>query len=373
MSRYPKDRMRPIPSRTHIALVVALAATASSAVAQAPVERPSTHTVKKGDTLWDLANQYLGDAFQWPQIYRLNTDIIKNPHWIYPGQTFKLPGGAMGTNEVAGAPATRPQQQGPARSGAVTVFNPAFRQVEKNSRESSIMSARRTAVRSGDYEAAPFMWTEGGVVGAGTLEGTAETAGVALTLSLRPIQYRENVFVSMPMGVSPNIGQKLLVYRLGANIPGQGQVIVPTGELRVTSFMDGHRVRADLIKKFEDVYAGHRVIVLDTLNLPMNIFPTRVEFGIATRITWIYADPKLIGVGGALILAASSAQGLVSGDQVTLRRPRPPETGQDLPDEELAVAQITRVTPWGASGVILSLRDAGIVAGMKAQVTAKMP
>lgn len=110
----------------------------------------------------------------------------------------------------------------------------------------------------------------------------------------------------------------------------------------------------------------------DTLRMPSNVFPGRIDFGVSTRISWIYADPKLTGVGGALILSATGAQGLVSGDQVTLRRPRP-ESGADLPDEDLAVAQVTRVTPWGTSAVILSLQDAGIVAGMKAQVTAKMP
>ena len=35
-----------------------------------------THTVKRGDTLWDLAQTYLGDAFQWPEIYRLNRDVV---------------------------------------------------------------------------------------------------------------------------------------------------------------------------------------------------------------------------------------------------------------------------------------------------------
>ena len=364
--------MRLLPSRTQIALVAALAAaTAGSAVAQAPVERPATHVVKKGDTLWDLAKAYLGDAFQWPQIYKLNTETIRDPHWIYPGQLFKLPGGAMGTAEVAGAPAvTKPEVAG---RGGATSFNPAFGHVESRTRSSVLSNARRTAVRAGDYEAAPYMWLDGGPRDGGRLDGTAEPAGVALTLSLRPIQFREEVFVTMPRGMAPAVGQILQVYRMAENIAGQGQVVVPTGELRVIALMDGNRTRAALIRQFEDVYAGQQVTHLDALAMPLNVFPTHVEFGVSTRVSWIYADPKLAGVGGKLILAATAAQGLVTGDQVTLHRPRPLEGGEGLPDEDLAVAQVTRVTQWGVSAVIISLRDAGIVAGMKAQVTAKMP
>src|ERR1041385_8904127 len=50
------------------------------------------HTVKKGDTLWDIARTYLGDPFLWPQIYKLNTDLAKDPHWIYPDQVLRLTG-----------------------------------------------------------------------------------------------------------------------------------------------------------------------------------------------------------------------------------------------------------------------------------------
>lgn len=48
------------------------------------------HTVKKGDTLWDLAKKYLGSGTKWRQIYNLNKSKIKDPHWIYPGQVFVI-------------------------------------------------------------------------------------------------------------------------------------------------------------------------------------------------------------------------------------------------------------------------------------------
>ncbi|QDK01901.1 hypothetical protein SEA_VIBAKI_20 [Arthrobacter phage Vibaki] len=49
------------------------------------------HRVVPGDTLWHIAARYLHNGARWPEIFRLNQGQIRNPHWIYPGQVFKIP------------------------------------------------------------------------------------------------------------------------------------------------------------------------------------------------------------------------------------------------------------------------------------------
>lgn len=59
-------------------------------------ENVINYTVKKGDTLWAIAKQYLGSGTKYPQIASENN--IKNPNLIYPGQVFKITvGGAVTT------------------------------------------------------------------------------------------------------------------------------------------------------------------------------------------------------------------------------------------------------------------------------------
>ncbi|MCL2178144.1 MAG: LysM peptidoglycan-binding domain-containing protein, partial [Cystobacterineae bacterium] len=75
---YPQDTMAPFASSTH------------------------THKVVEGDTLWNLAQVYLGGSEHWPLLWAGNKHI-ENPHWIYPGELVHL-GAASPVFEPAAPP-----------------------------------------------------------------------------------------------------------------------------------------------------------------------------------------------------------------------------------------------------------------------------
>ena len=49
---------------------------------------PDAHRVKPGDTLWQIAATFLENPWCWSTVWEHNRTQIRDPHWIYPGQTI---------------------------------------------------------------------------------------------------------------------------------------------------------------------------------------------------------------------------------------------------------------------------------------------
>ncbi len=59
-----------------------------------------SYTIQRGDNLWNLAKDHLGDGNRWNEIYALNKDLIgSNPNLIHTGSNLNMPG--AGGSEIA--------------------------------------------------------------------------------------------------------------------------------------------------------------------------------------------------------------------------------------------------------------------------------
>ncbi|MFI1584762.1 BTAD domain-containing putative transcriptional regulator [Embleya sp. NPDC020630] len=78
---------------------------------------PVPYTVVRGDTLWDIAAERLGDPLRWPQIYTLSKTLtqpdgahLSDPDLIEPGWTLHLPADATTPTTDAEEPNEAPQE-----------------------------------------------------------------------------------------------------------------------------------------------------------------------------------------------------------------------------------------------------------------------
>jgi 5'-nucleotidase len=87
----------PQPSASPTAVVVRPTATPPALVASGPSPTPTpeaappvvTYTVKRGDTLWDLARTFYGDGRKWRRIAQANP--ICNPRRLQIGTVLRIP------------------------------------------------------------------------------------------------------------------------------------------------------------------------------------------------------------------------------------------------------------------------------------------
>lgn len=100
------------------------------AAAESPARAANVHEVRRGDTLWTIAEQDLGDGALWLAVYRANRDQIKDPKVLHPGQRLAIPSvapeerdalrreGFRGLGSPAATPSGAPAMPPAAPSGA---------------------------------------------------------------------------------------------------------------------------------------------------------------------------------------------------------------------------------------------------------------
>ncbi len=385
-------------SRTH-ALVSPLCLAAGLLVGAAPAARaqaPDTHTVKSGDTLWDIARRYLNDPFLWPDIYRLNTIVVEDPHWIYPGEVLRLaPSETVAavpetdTPGLAAPPDTAradavPADSAPARPGLAELPpDPVYAEADTTrlfppsrgrSLQETIADVEERQPRPltrYEFHSSGFL-TEGERLSFGRLIGPVTPSQIpaagrgALTMYTR-------VALEAPEGATYQVGDSLLIADITKPIEDWGRVVQPTGLARVVE-VSQNRPIAELVAVYSEVLRGQALLPAESFADPGAVRPVAVADGIEAEVVGWPGRRDLKGAGIVLFIDKGRNAGVAQGDIFELRR-RPGRTrdGYVNVDELIATLQIVHVRERSATARVLQVVSPDIAAGTRALQVAKLP
>jgi LysM repeat protein len=370
------------------AIAVAILLAPCVAYAQQPdtTSRPATHTVKKGDTLWDLARMYLGDPFLWPEIYRINTNVVEDPHWIYPGEVLRIPGGVGAVPAIVAEVNPSEQQQPsvdetPAETSGPTMFrrSPNRPSIAAQRGAATERSGRRgidpaPAVRKWEYLAAPFVPSKSQRKDSGKIIASTEMTGIADARAREAVQPHERVYIRVPSESNSTIGDRYLAYRLGPDLPGVGQVIVPTAILIVEQPSNGDASVARVEHEFQDAMIGNMIMPLENFVSPPASNLQAIQFGAESKILWIMEEPALASLQYYLVVDLRLSDGVKMGDEFQLYRPREKtDYGDHVPAEKIATAKAVRVSEHSTTLIVTEQRHPAIQEGTRVRQMARMP
>lgn len=274
-----------------------LPAVTFAAEAQLRDTAPEQHVVVKGDTLWDIANRFFSDPWQWPQIWGMNKDTIQDPHWIYPGDVVRL-------DRRSGSLRVDAEQS----AGSTIKLSPHIH-------SSQGQRLAIPAVPRGDI--APFLKYPL-VIGENDL---VNAPLLVATLDRRVVVGDDDIVYVQ--GLNEAQGTRWQIYRPGKALvdPDTKQVLgyeaIYLGEAQVEQFGAPSTVR--IVHAAQEIKKGDR-LVAKTAAQSDNFIPRAPSAQLVSQIISIHGGAELAGQHSVITLNKGALDGLEAGHVLALTR-----------------------------------------------------
>jgi hypothetical protein len=323
------------------------------------------HEVRRGDTLWDLAGSYLGSPFLWPRIFESNTQVIEDPHWIYPGEILSMPGAAVAdasaveqletwdaAQEQQAVPFSEPQgREGVSGFGGSSLFD--------TSPEAGNVIGRLDVEEWGD----PVLVSESDFYRAPLLVRTDELPYFGRTgrklggnpLSLRVpdgIKVHDVVIIDLEtLDVVSGDELRAIRWEAGRN----GRKVARSVALLEVLTTEEETARARVLILFDHYKVGDLVILAEGFDVSETLQQAVEVDGYTTVVAGGEVDQPVMGEGDMIFFESGLQDGVRIGDEFILFDPRDDETVLD--EDHMATARVVRVTPETSTARIVDLRD----------------
>lgn len=368
---------------------------------------PASHTVVRGETLWSIARLYFNDPLLWPEIYRLNTSVIDDPHWIYPGEELAI--GSVGDTssviaqgqapdtshkivvtptdttvhadtvaktDTAAAVDTAQAEAPPPPPPAVeptggTIFDRPETpgdQVQNTLR--AYLNQPYRPLRRGEYYSAGWL-TEDEHLPWATVLGTTSVPAIPRLSDRTTASEYEEIALKAPSGASYHIGDSLLLARLDRDIPDWGTVVVPLGIARVTS-VQPKQVLANVIQQFGRIRDGNLAVPLEPFHDPGQVRPAPVGQGLEGRLIGPRDVHALAGTQAIYFINKGRSDGVVPGDVFEVYRAATGDPGTASEQVRIQL-MIVHTRQHSASGLVIGIIGPDVRPGMSVRLIKKMP
>jgi hypothetical protein len=367
---------------------------------------PNSHTVSRGETLWSISQMYFNDPLLWPEIYRLNTNVVEDPHWIYPGEVLNLaqmyavaPGGdtvaipqdtmiAAADTVVAVVPLdTIPLDTIPADTSQLIIEAPPPSIVETNE---TMFDRRRTnrqvvqdvlrayanqpyrPLRAGEFYAAGFL-SENERLPWGQVVGATATSAIHRLSDRTSATTFQEIAVRPPRNASYHVGDSLLLARIDRALQfGRwGEVVVPVGIARVTSIED-RQVLGEVVAQFGRVHDGQLAMPLEPFRDPGQVRPTPVEQGLVGKLLGPRDDRVIAGAQQYFFIDKGRRDGVTLGDVFEVYKPAQGYVGA-ASEEVRAVMMIVHTRERSATGLLIQIIHPQLEKDLPVRLIKKMP
>ncbi|HKP77314.1 MAG TPA: LysM peptidoglycan-binding domain-containing protein [Longimicrobiaceae bacterium] len=333
------------------AAAAALAAAGPLAAQQDTVPEGRVHVVRPGDTLWDIARQYLADPFLWPDIFRLNTDVVRDPARIYPNERLVLPPGVRAVSN----------------EGRTVFYD------DSNTRDRTVLDAEQaphSIVREGDFYSSGYLAHNDEVSPLGRVEEVVSPTVVPLERQ-PTIQVYDKVFLSLDPRAQVRIGDRVQFLQAGRELRGFGRVWMPTAIATVAN-VDGTTATAVVIRMFNAVTPGDLVVPVAAFPVDSAARPA-ASSGLQGKIVAFQRVHPVQSNEEIAFLDVGRQAGVKEGDVFEVFLPRARRDWGTRPEIPVGRLQVVKVMNGTASARITHLEQPAIAVGQPVRRIAAMP